>query len=245
VAFVSRFTLHDSRVVKPLLFVACLIPLAVLIADLLGGRLGAEPIREATFRTGEWGLRLLTATLAVTPLRRLFGWNGLVKYRRMLGLFTFSYIAIHFLIWFAVDQFFALKYILEDIAKRPYITVGFTGFLLMMPLAITSTAGWVRRLGKRWTRLHALIYVVALAGIIHFTWSQKADILRPSIYAGIIVVLLVVRLLPKGLLRRYRSEPGTSGSDATGRLRVRSTASSNESRASCSSRAGAWAAGNS
>ncbi|MGH7752682.1 MAG: sulfite oxidase heme-binding subunit YedZ [Gemmatimonadales bacterium] len=194
--------MRRHRLLKSALFVACLVPLALLVADLVGGRLGAEPIREATFRTGEWGLRFLTATLAVTPLRRLFGWNGLVKYRRMLGLFTFSYISIHFLIWFAVDQFFALKYILEDIAKRPYITVGFTGFLLMLPLAVTSTAGWVRRLGKRWTRLHALIYLIALAGIVHFTWAQKADILRPSIYAGIIVVLLAVRLLPRRVRRR-------------------------------------------
>ena len=179
-----------SRFIKPALFVLCLVPLAVMLFDSLTGRLAAEPIKDLTHRTGIWGITLITATLAVTPLRRATGWNRLQSFRRMLGLFAFTYLALHFLVYLVLDQFFDWHTIATDIGKRPYITVGFTGLLTLVPLAVTSTRGWVRRLGKRWVTLHALLYVTALAGIVHFTWSQKKDITRPTRYAAVLVVLL-------------------------------------------------------
>jgi sulfoxide reductase heme-binding subunit YedZ len=178
-------------------FLACLAPLGVLLADLFGGRLGPEPIRATELRTGIWALTLLVVTLAITPLRRLTGWNVLGGYRRMLGLFAFTYVCLHFLTWFGVDQFFALAYIGKDIVKRPYITVGFASFLLMIPLAITSRTSMVRRLGKRWATLHSLVYVAALGGVVHFVWEVKADLTQPTIYALVIVGLLLLRFLPR------------------------------------------------
>ena len=195
-------------------FLACLAPLAVLLADLFGGRLGPEPIRAAELRTGIWALTLLVVTLAITPLRRLTGWNVLGGYRRMLGLFAFTYVCLHFLTWFGVDQFFALAYIGKDIVKRPYITVGFASFLLMIPLAITSRTSMVRRLGKRWATLHSLVYLAALGGVVHFTWEVKADLKQPTTYALIIVGLLLLRFLPRRAARAapapYRSRLTTA-----------------------------------
>ncbi len=189
------------RAAKAALFVACLVPLAVLVADLFGGRLGPEPIRAAELRTGIWGLTILVVTLSITPVRRLTGWNWLGGYRRMLGLFAFTYICLHFLTWFGVDQFFALKYIERDIVKRPYITVGFASFLLMIPLALTSSAAMVRRLGRRWKTLHSLVYFAALGGVVHFVWEVKADLTLPTRYAVILVGLLALRFVP---VRRNR-----------------------------------------
>ena len=197
----GRLAPGASRLIKPALFVLCLAPLAVMVFDALTGRLAAEPIKDLTHRTGIWGITLITATLAVTPLRRVTGWNRLQSFRRMLGLFAFTYLALHFLVYLVLDQFFDWHTIAKDIGKRPYITVGFTGLMLMVPLAVTSTRGWVRRLGKRWVSLHALLYVTALAGIVHFTWSQKKDITRPTRYAVVLVVLLGARLVPKGTFR--------------------------------------------
>jgi sulfoxide reductase heme-binding subunit YedZ len=194
-----------SRLMKPVLFAVCLVPLAVMVLDALTGHLAAEPIKDLTHRTGTWGITFITATLAVTPLRRVTGWNRLQSVRRMLGLFAFTYVALHFLVYLVLDQFFDWHTIVTDIAKRPYITVGFAGFLTLIPLAVTSTRGWVRRLGKRWVSLHALLYVTALAGIVHFTWSQKKDITRPTRYAAVLVVLLGARLVPGGGLRRSRA----------------------------------------
>ena len=190
------------RAVRVALFLACLAPLAVLLADGLGGRLGADPIRATELRTGIWGLTILVVTLAVTPLRRLTGWNVLGGYRRMLGLFAFTYITLHFLTWFGVDQFFAIRYIGKDLVKRPYITVGFASYLLMIPLAVTSRATMVRRLGKRWATLHSLVYVAALGGIVHFMWEVKADMTRPTLYALVLVALLLLRFV-----RRRRPRP--------------------------------------
>jgi sulfoxide reductase heme-binding subunit YedZ len=198
------------RVAKVALFLLCLAPLAVMLFDALTGRLAAEPIKDLTHRTGTWGITLITATLAVTPLRRATGWNRLQSYRRMLGLFAFTYLALHFLVYLVLDQFFDWHTIAKDIVKRPYITVGFTGLMLMVPLAVTSTRGWVRRLGKRWVSLHALLYVTALAGIVHFTWSQKKDITRPTRYAAVLVVLLGARLVPKGPFRRGGARGGAA-----------------------------------
>ena len=165
-----------------------------MLSDALAGNLSADPIKELTHRTGTWGITCLTATLAITPARRFTGWNRLQSYRRMLGLFAFFYLVLHFSIYLVLDQFFDWHTIVKDVTKRPYLTVGFTGFLLMIPLALTSTRGWVKRLGKRWVTLHALIYITALAGIVHFTWSQKADVTRPRLYGAVIVVLLASRL---------------------------------------------------
>ncbi len=189
------------------MFVACLAPLAVLVADLFGGRLGADPIRATELRTGTTGLVLLIITLAITPLRRFTGWNWLGGYRRMLGLFAFFYICVHFLDWLGVDQFFALQYIGKDLVKRPYITVGFASFLLMIPLAVTSSSRMVRRLGKRWAQLHALVYVAALLGIVHFVWEVKADLGEPTAYGLTVVALLLLRFVPReafGFLRVAR-----------------------------------------
>ncbi len=193
-----------KKAAKVAVFLACLLPLALLLADLFGGRLGADPIRASELRTGQAGLILLIVTLAVTPLRRFTGWNWLGGHRRMLGLFAFGYISLHFLDWLGVDQFFAVRYIWKDIVKRPYITVGFASFLLMIPLAITSSSRMVRRLGKRWAQLHALVYVAALGGIIHFVWEVKADLGAPTAYGLIVVALLMLRFVPReafGLLR--------------------------------------------
>ena len=186
----------QSRLAKPALFLVCLVPLGVMVFDALTGRLAAEPIKDLTHRTGIWGITAITATLASTPLRRLTGWNRLQSFRRMLGLFGLFYIALHFLIYLVLDQFFDWPSIVKDIAKRPYITVGFAGLLMLIALGLTSTRGWVRRLGRRWVALHALVYVVALAGIIHFRWSQKADVAKPKRYGIVLVTFLGARLVP-------------------------------------------------
>ena len=174
-------------------------PLALLVRDAAGDRLGANPIEAITHRTGDWTIRLLLASLAVTPLRRLTGWNGLIRYRRTIGLLAFTYACLHFLTYLVLDQGFplqgfAIAYVVEDIAKRPYITVGFTAFLLLIPIAWTSTKGWVRRLGRRWTTLHQLVYVAAALGVLHYLWLIKGD--RPTaVYYGLVLVgLLVLRV---------------------------------------------------
>ena len=181
------------RWIKPALFVLCLVPAGLLVRDFARGAF-TDPIKEITHRTGWWTITLLVVTLAVTPARRLTGWNGLVKYRRMLGLFAFFYACLHFLTYLVLDQFFAWEFILEDVAKRPYITLGFAAFLMLLALAVTSTNGWIRRLGKRWTRLHSLIYVAALAGVVHFLWQVKADVREPTIFGLVIATLLAIRL---------------------------------------------------
>ena len=184
-------------VVKPIVFVSALGPVLLLGAAALElyDTLGANPIDKITDVTGVWTLRFVLLTLAVTPLRRLTGWNVLVRFRRMLGLFAFFYGALHFSTWLVLDQFFAWEFILKDIVKRPYITVGFTGFVLMIPLALTSTAGWIRRLGgKRWNLLHRLIYVTGIAGVIHYWWLVKVVSTPQIVYMAILAVLLGVRV---------------------------------------------------
>jgi sulfoxide reductase heme-binding subunit YedZ len=193
-----------QRALKAAVFVACLVPMTLIGWDLAMGNIRGEWIKEITHRTGHWGLGIIVATLAVTPLRRLTGLNRLGTLRRMLGLFAFFYLGVHFAIYLVLDQFFDWHTIVKDVAKRPYITVGFTGFVLMVPLALTSTKGWVRRLGRRWVTLHSLIYVTALAGVVHFMWSVKADRLRPTLFGLALVGLLLVRLVPRGLPARLR-----------------------------------------
>jgi sulfoxide reductase heme-binding subunit YedZ len=180
---------------KTILFTASLAPLAWLLWGGFADRLGANPIDVITDETGTWTLRFLVATLAITPLRRVTGLNGLVRVRRMIGLFAFFYGSLHFLTYLWLDQFFDLGEIGRDIAKRPFITAGFTAFVLMVPLALTSTAGSIRRLGgRRWQALHRLVYVSAAAGVVHYWWLVKSDISRPLRYAVILGVLFGVRV---------------------------------------------------
>jgi sulfoxide reductase heme-binding subunit YedZ len=183
------------RALKVLVFVACLGPLGYLVYGVFADALGANPIDVVTDQTGTWTLRFLVATLLVTPLRRLIGWNPLIRFRRMLGLFAFFYGSLHFLTYLWLDQFFDVPGIVSDIAERPFITVGFAAFTLMVPLAVTSTAGWIRRLGgRRWALLHRLVYASAILGVIHYWWLVKADIVPPARYAAIVAVLLAVRV---------------------------------------------------
>jgi methionine sulfoxide reductase heme-binding subunit len=155
--------------------------------------LGANPIEFITHETGTFALTFLIVTLAVTPIRRLTGWHEVIRLRRMLGLFAFFYASLHLLTWIVLDQFFDLPAMAEDIAKRPYITVGMFAFLCMVPLALTSTAAMIRRLGRRWQTLHRLVYVAAIAGVIHFWWLVKADLREPQRWALALTVLLGFR----------------------------------------------------
>jgi sulfoxide reductase heme-binding subunit YedZ len=180
--------------IKAALFCACLLPLVRLVVLGCSDRLGANPIEFITRSTGTWTLVLLLATLAVTPLRKVLGWTWLVRMRRMLGLYAFFYAALHFTIYLWLDQFFDLASIVKDIAKRPFITMGFSAFVLMIPLALTSTNAMVRRLGgKRWQQLHRLVYAIACCAVIHYWWLVKRDITQPLIYAVVLAVLLGVR----------------------------------------------------
>jgi sulfoxide reductase heme-binding subunit YedZ len=180
---------------KPVVFLACLIPLALLGWKAYSGALGANPIEVITHATGDWTLRFLLITLAVTPTRKLTGQLWLIRYRRMFGLFAFFYGTLHFLTYIWLDKFFDLHEMLHDVAKRKFITVGFTGFVLLIPLALTSTTGWIRRLGgKRWQALHRLIYFSAIAGVIHYWWLVKADVREPLKYGVILAVLLGYRI---------------------------------------------------
>jgi sulfoxide reductase heme-binding subunit YedZ len=164
------------------------------VADGIGGRLGANPIEAITHTTGDWCLRFLLAALAVTPVRRLTGWRRLAPHRRTLGLFAFFYACLHLSTYIGLDHFFDWKTVLEDVIKRPYVTAGFTGFLCLLPLAITSTRGWMRRLGRRWVQLHRLAYVAGVAGIVHYIWLTKADLLLPLVHAAILTALFGARL---------------------------------------------------
>ncbi|HSM35708.1 MAG TPA: protein-methionine-sulfoxide reductase heme-binding subunit MsrQ [Longimicrobiales bacterium] len=171
-----------------------LLPLALLGSRWLARGLGANPIEALILHFGRWAIVLLLAALAVTPLRRLTGFNALVKGRRILGLFGFLYVALHFLTYVVLDQFFAWEYIWEDIAERPFITVGFAAFCLLIPLAVTSTKGWIRRLGRNWVRLHRLFYVAIVLGVVHYFWNVRGDEPRPLIAIGLVALLLAARV---------------------------------------------------
>lgn len=198
-------------VLKPAVFAAGLAPAGWLVWAALTGSLSVNPLSDITLATGLWALRFLCLTLFITPLRRLTGWNAAIKFRRMLGLFAFFYGTLHFLIYVIADRFAGLDFtdgivswstarnlaaaVGEDIYKRPFITVGFTAFVLLVPLAVTSTAGWIRRLGgKRWATLHRLIYLAAIAAVVHFWWLVKADVRSPFLYAAIVAALLLFRV---------------------------------------------------
>jgi sulfoxide reductase heme-binding subunit YedZ len=185
------------RWTKPVVFLSCLLPFAILLASafsLAGLGLGANPIEELLHELGRWGLKFLLLTLTITPLRRLTGWNWMLGYRRMLGLFAFFYIVLHFTVYAILDQSLDMPAIVEDVLKRPYITLGMAGLLMLIPLAATSTRAMMRRLGKRWQKLHRLVYVIAIVGVWHFYWQVKLDTLEPTFYALILAGLLGFRV---------------------------------------------------
>lgn len=180
--------------IKAALFALCLVPFARLVWGVAYDALGANPVEAVTHSTGWWTLFLLCATLAVTPLRRATSAAWLLKLRRMLGLYAFFYAALHFLTYVWLDQWFDLGAIAGDVLKRPYITVGFTAFLLLVPLAVTSTNAMQRRLGRNWQRAHRFIYLIAVLGVLHFWWLVKRDVTEPAIFALVLAALLGVRL---------------------------------------------------
>lgn len=186
-----------SSQLKPLVFLTCLLPLGQLIYYAWTDDLTANPIEFVTRFTGSWAWIILLVSLSVTPMRKVLGWNDLIKFRRMLGLFAFSYALLHFSTYVVLDHFFDFHAIGKDIIKRPYVTAGFTAFVLMIPLAVTSTAAMIRRLGKRWQQLHRLVYIAALAGVIHFYWLVKADIRRPLQYGAVLAALLGFRVVAR------------------------------------------------
>ena len=187
--------MRGARLLKPLIAAAALAPLAWLAVGAWRGWLGANPIETITRSTGVWTLRFMVITLAVTPLRWATGWNDLTRFRRMLGLFAFFYGTLHLLTYLWLDQFFDWGAIAKDVVKRPFITAGFSAYVLLVPLALTSTAGMIRRLGGRaWRRLHRLAYVAAALGVVHYWWLVKLDTRPPRNYGIVLAVLLSVRL---------------------------------------------------
>lgn len=184
-----------SKWTKVVVFLLCLLPFFGLIDRALHNKLGANPVEFLQHATGDWTLRFLVFTLCITPFRKLFNFPDLIRFRRMLGLFAFFYVCLHFLTYLGPDQSFDLAAMWKDVAKRPFITVGFLGFVLLIPLALTSTAGWIRRLGgKRWQMLHRAIYISAIAGVIHYYWLVKSDVRKPVFYGALVGILLLWRL---------------------------------------------------
>ena len=216
--------------VKPVVFLASLVPAAYLTWAALTDHLTANPLSEYRNETGVWTLRFLCVSLAVTPLRRLTGWNAAIKFRRMLGLYAFFYASLHFVSYLVFDRFAGLDFpdgivawatvrgliaaVADDVVKRPYITVGFLSFIIMLALAVTSTAGMIRRMGRRWQKLHQLVYVSAIAAVVHYWWLVKADIKRPAAYAGVVAVLLGFRLY-RAIVMRPSMRGATSRAAAT------------------------------
>jgi methionine sulfoxide reductase heme-binding subunit len=196
------------RVLKPVVFLACLAPAAWLLSRALRGELGVNPLETLTNETGIWTLRLLVATIAITPIRWVTKWNPIINFRRMIGLFAFFYGTVHFFIYFLFDRSLMFDGLWEDVVLRPYITVGFTAFVLMIPLALTSTKGWIRRLGgRRWNLLHKLVYLSAMLGVLHYWWKVKLDVTNPMIYAAVVGVLLGWRVV-KAITKRQTARAG-------------------------------------
>ena len=187
--------LLTSKWTKVAVFFICLIPMGMLLWRGFHNGLGANPVEFIQLTTGDWTLRFLVFTLCITPFRKLLNLPDLIRFRRMLGLFAFSYLCIHFLTYLVLDQSLDPSAIWKDVAKRPFVTVGFLGFLLLLPLAITSTAGWIRRLGgRRWQTLHRAIYFAAVCGVIHYYWKVKSDVRMPLFYGALVAILLLWRL---------------------------------------------------
>lgn len=207
----------NTRWLKPAVFLACLVPFARIAWKGFAGQLGANPIEVITHSTGFWALVFLLVTLSITPLRKLLEQPWLIRFRRMVGLFAFFYGTLHFLTYIWLDKFFDWSDITKDVYKRPFITAGFTAFVLMIPLAATSTRKWIQRLGgKRWNLLHKLVYVSATAGVIHFYWLVKKDVTRPVIFGSVLAALLAYRVAAwawkaadKGSLRAAGARPKT------------------------------------
>ncbi len=202
-----RNALHNPSarqiiIAKAALFIAGLLPLVRLVWLGANDGLGANPIEFITHSTGTWTLVGLLTTLSITPLRKISGWNWLIRLRRMLGLFTFFYACLHFTTYIWLDQFFDLQMVVKDVIKRPFITVGFLAFVLLIPLAVTSTNAMMKRLGgKKWQKLHRLIYAIAVLGVVHYWWLVKKDITQPLIYALVLAALLGIRLVFKAQFR--------------------------------------------
>jgi sulfoxide reductase heme-binding subunit YedZ len=223
-------------ILKPLAFIAGLLPFAWLIWAAVTGNLSVNPLSDITLHTGDWTIRFICITLVISPLRQLTGWHWLIRFRRMSGLFAFFYGTTHFLIYVIADRFAGLDFpdgivsfttvrnlavsVGEDIYKRPFITIGFLTWLLLLPLALTSTAGWIRRLGgKRWQALHRLIYVAAITGVIHYWWLVKIDIRPPLRYAIIVGVLLGARLIRASLRARHATPPRVAAAAPASKVR--------------------------
>ena len=185
-----------SRTAKPVLHALCLLPFAALVWAAFDNGLGANPVERLTHETGQWTLRMLLLTLAVSPLRQWTRVAAVMRFRRMLGLYAFFYLCCHFLIWFVADHTGDIGSMFDDVVERPFITLGFSALLLMIPLAITSNQWSVRRLGRRWKSLHQLVYAIVVLGVLHFLWLVKADYREPTIYAVIAIVLLLHRVGP-------------------------------------------------
>ncbi len=185
-----------SAYAKPVAHLLCLAPLCLLLVAAFNDALGANPVEKLTHETGEWTLRLLLVTLSLSPLRQWTSEAAWIRFRRILGLYSYFYCCCHFSIWFIADHSLDPGSMIEDIVKRPYITLGFSAFLLLLPLAATSNQAMIRRLGKKWKPLHQLVYLVLLLGVLHFIWQVKADYLEPTIYAIIAMILLIHRVGP-------------------------------------------------
>jgi methionine sulfoxide reductase heme-binding subunit len=198
-----------SKWTKVFVFLLCLLPLAHLLWRAFHNDLTANPIEFITHTTGDWILRFLLITLAITPLRKILHLPQLIRFRRMFGLFAFFYAFLHFGTWIGLDKFFNWTEMLKDVEKRRFITVGFAGFVLLIPLALTSTAGWIRRLGgRRWQMLHRAIYLAAICGVIHYYWLVKSDVRKPLLYAFLLALLLAWRLA--AWLTRSRNQSSAS-----------------------------------
>ncbi len=183
-----------SKWSKPAVFVLCLVPVAMIAWPFLRGSLIPNVVEFLQHSTGDWTLRFIVITLAVTPLRKVTGWSELIRFRRMFGLFAFFYACLHFLTYLGPDQSFDVSAMWRDVGKRPFITVGFAAFVLLIPMALTSSAGWVRRLGGRaWQRLHQAIYAIAILGVIHYYWQVKSDVRKPLFYGALVGILLAWR----------------------------------------------------
>jgi methionine sulfoxide reductase heme-binding subunit len=197
-----------TRMVKPVLYVAAVLPLGWLMFALFSGIVMGDQVKFMQHVTGDTVLSCLMLTLAITPLRRLTGWNEIIRVRRLVGLTAFWYACLHLTTYVVFDQDFSLMEITKDIAKHPWVLVGFTGFLCLLPLAITSTNGWIRRLGgKNWNRLHRLVYVAAIAGVLHYLWLVKKDIHYPLVYGTVLTVLLLTRVWYAAARPRTRRAP--------------------------------------
>jgi sulfoxide reductase heme-binding subunit YedZ len=196
-----------KRAIKPAIFIAALVPAGLLVRGMLTGDLGINPAETIQLETGRWTFKFLLLTLAVTPVRRITGWNLVIQYRRMLGLFAFFYGVLHFAAYWAFDLVFSFGRIFTDVAKRPFIMMGAAALLLMLPLALTSTKGWIRRLGRNWGRLHRLIYISAVCAAVHFAWKQKVFTGDPVLYAAAVAILLAFRVFWVLRTRAARTAP--------------------------------------